>query len=214
VQDLAACGAICGATVSLLDENGVPISGASALSDPVTGVVDLCLSGDLTYTPTASAVGYPLVYYGEIQGQLGVPLYALGMLSNSTIQAFAGVLPGFSSSAATVIVNTETHGGGCGDNAGWSVALALPDGGVWPDGGYSVLYSGAGTGIPDPSLTATTTYGIAIVVGIDTSVSDIAELLFTKPNPGMCPSINLDAGFTGRIRLGAGDISSEPIELP
>ena len=188
--------------------------GRERLSDPVTGVVDLCLPGDITFTPTVSAVGYPLVYYGEIEGQLGVPFYALGLLSNSTIQAFAPVLPGYSTSTATVIVNTATHGGGCGDDSGWSVSLALPDGGAWPDGGYTVFYSGAGTGIPNPSLTATTTYGIAIVVGIDPSVSDIAELVFTKPNPEACPSINRDAGFTGRIRLGAGDVSSEPIELP
>jgi hypothetical protein len=197
-----------------LDPNGVPIPSESAVSDPVTGVIDLCLPGDIAFTPSVSAVGYPLVYYGEIQGQVGVPLYGLGMLSNSTIQAFAPVLPGYSTSTATVIVSTATHGGLCGGQSGWAVSLTLPDGGAWPDGGYNVYYAAAGTGIPDPTLTGTSTYGLAIVVGIDTSVSDMAEIVFTNPDAGACPCITRDAGFTGRIRLGAGDISSEPIELP
>ncbi len=212
MQDLATCGAVCGATVTLLDQNGAPISGASALSNATTGVVEICLPGDYTYTPTVSATGYPLFYYGEIQTQLSEPLTGLGMLSNSSVAAFGSLFSGYSSTGDTLVIFTYTYGQ-CPDSSGWNVSLALPDGGAWPSS-YTAYYSEAGTGYPSSALTATSSYGVAVLVDVDPTVSPVAQLVFTNPDAGACPSINREIGFTGRIRLGAGDFSVEPILVP
>jgi hypothetical protein len=212
VQDLASCGAVCGATVTLLDQNGATISGASALSGAESGIVEICLAGDYTYTPTVQATGYPLFYYGEVHNQLSQPIDGLGVMSNQTIAAFGGFIPGYSSTTATFVAYTYTFGQ-CPLNAGWSVALTLPDGGAWP-GGYKASYSAAGTGVPSATLTATTAYGVALLADIDTSVAQVGTLVFTNPDAGPCGIINQEIGLTGHIRLSAGDFSVQPIFVP
>ncbi len=212
VFDLQSCGALCGATVRLLDPNDVPIAGASAPADPTTGEADVCLPGSFTYTPSASATGYPLFYYGEIQDQLTQPMRGLGMIDTATLSAFAGVVPGYHPGLAIIDVDVSSAGQCLNDYAGWGVSLQLPDGGAWPDGGYHVLYIDT-NGVPNSALTATSSWGVAIL-GADPSISTMAELQFANADAGPCQPLNASIGFTGRLRIGADAVSVQAIVLP
>ena len=211
MYDLDSCQALCGATVQLLDENDAPIAGASAIANANTGEADICLPGSFTYSPSASATGYPLFYYGEIQDQLTQPIPGLGMIDTTTLSAFANFVPGYHPGLALMDINVTSQSQ-CPNNAGWSVALALPDGGAWPDGGAQVLYVDT-TGVPNSALTATTSWGVA-VVGADPSISTLVELQFSNPDAGACQPLNPFIGFTGRIRIGANAVSVQAIVLP
>jgi hypothetical protein len=213
VYDLQTCGALCGATVQLLDENDAPIAAASTVANASTGEADICLPGSFTYTPSASATGYPLFYYGEIQDQLTQPMRGMGMLETATLSAFANLVPGYHPGLAIVDIDVSSVTGQClNDYAGWAVSLHLPDGGAWPDGGYQVLYIDT-NGVPNSLLTATTSWGTAIV-GADPSVSTLVELQFSNPDGGACLALNASIGFTGRLRIGADAVSVQAIVLP
>jgi hypothetical protein len=213
VQDMSSCGAICDATVTLLDENGAPIPGASEISNAQTGAVDLCLPSHYVFTPSAAAPGYPLFYYAEVDGELTQAFAGMGMLSDNSVSSFGAVLPDYSASTGTLVVFVYTNGQ-CTNVSGWSVSISLPDGGPWPDGGYLRFYCDGTTGYPDPNLTATSGYGVAGFTGLDPTLSQLVLVSFTNADAGACGALNASAGFTGRIRIGVGDISIDPLLVP
>jgi hypothetical protein len=214
--DYQSCASICGATVQALDPAGVPIEGTAQLSDPVGGTFHFCLPAGATFETAITAPGYGTYYYGEIQGQLSVHVPAIGLLSAASLSAFAAFIPGGFDPARGAIAVPTNASDLCVNpdkKAGFVVSLTDADGGAFPDGGYQLIYLSAG-GFPDPSLTATSTLGIAIVYDIDPAVTTFPTLRFSNPDAGACQEVvNEEVGFTGRVEIAAGVFSEQGIFL-
>jgi hypothetical protein len=212
--DYSSCKPICGASVQAQSPAGVPIEGTAVLSDPIHGTFHFCLPAGVTFETVIAAPSYGTYYYGEIQGQLGTNVPIVGMLSASSLSAFGSFVPGgldpTRGALAVPIDPQDECDFGPEQKAGYTVTLLNKDGGVFPDGGYELLYLSA-SGYPDPALTATSELGIAIFYDIDTSVTTFPLLKFGTPDGGACKIINAQLGFTGRIQVAPGAFSEEAI---
>jgi hypothetical protein len=207
VIDFETCVPVCGASVQALSPEGIPIAGTAQYSQPPIGAFHYCLPTDTTFEATVTAPGYPTFYYGEIQGQVLTDLPSFGMLSTNELSTFADFLqpPLSLTEGAIVAFGVDLDGcGGLGGQAGWIVSLTPDDdGGVYAPGGYQVLYIDV-TGFPNPALTSTSAYGVAILYNIDPSVATFPYLHAVPPDGGACHLINAELGFTGRVQTGAG----------
>jgi hypothetical protein len=212
--DNQSCAPICGATVQAQDPEGVPIEGTAQLSDPVDGTFHFCLPAGATFETVITAPGYGTYYYGEIQGQLAADVPVLGMLSAKSLSAFTAFLPGGFDPTRGAIAVTSNPLDVCGTperKAGFAVSLLDGDGGPFPDGGYQLIYLDSAA-LPDPSLTATSTLGVAILYDIDTTVTTFPILQIENPDAGACQElVNQEVGFTGRVEIAPGAFSEEPI---
>lgn len=97
-------------------------------------------------------------------------------------------------------------------HAGWTLGLALPDGGPIPDGGYQLAYIGT-SGIPDTGATATSSAGSALFYNIDPSITDFVAVTATNADAGSCVPVNSTLGFTGRLFVAEEGITAYSILL-
>ena len=100
-----------------------------------------------------------------------------------------------------------------GDQAGWTFGISLPDGGLLPDGGYQLVYTGASY-VPAPNAVATSSTGAALFYNIDPTISDFLLVTAAAPDDGGCAPINGGLGFTGRVFVSGGAVSIDPFLLP
>ncbi len=210
-----------GATLSLVQPDGVPVSGANSQATTLSdGSFFLCPPVGSPVFVQATASGY-LTTDSAILVEPGGPdlffvwLGPLGMLSASLVPAFEGALgTTFAPGSAMVVVTIQ--GSACG-SAGYSIGAALPDGGTLADGGplpFSVGYaSGA---FVDPSLTATTDGGAAFLYNIDPSLTNGA-IAITITNPGATADclvpLYTDADSTGLVPVSANSFSETILPL-
>jgi len=216
ITDYFTCAPVCGLGFQLLDSNGLPIAGASQESDSPTGFVHLCLSKDQAYTPSVGGGAYATFYYGEIQGEVSYDVPSLGVFPTNDISALGPIIGGLDPTKASAIffvfAMTETCGS-LAQAAGWTISLAFPDGGAYPSGSYSVVYVDD-TGVPSSSLTQTSTYGVAFVTNIDTSLGSFVTPVYGNADAGPCTVQNEALGFTGRLFVAPGDFSEQGVFLP
>ncbi len=105
------------------------------------------------------------------------------------------------------------------DLTGWQFALLLPDGGAMPlnDGGpsYDLSYSNDAY-LPTPSLTATTSSGIALLFDIATGPGTfVLDARYTGTDAGpSCAPLTEPLEFTGQLEIGPGIVTVAPIALP
>ncbi len=203
VIDFESCSPICGATVEAVDSTGVTVAGTQQLSQPPGGLFRFCLPANTTFETTVTAPTYSNFVYGEIQGQVAVDLPMLGLLSNEELSAFAVFISGGLNPAdgalVAFIVNLDDCGG-ADAAAGWTITLTDESGNAYPSGGYETLYIDS-TGFPNPTLTSTSAYGVAILYNINPSIAQYPTLHATSSGSG-CQLVNQLVGFTGRIEVG------------
>jgi hypothetical protein len=161
------------------------------------------------------AASYLPTYTAEMVDPEDFELSQIGLFSSAGLQAFEGFIPGGTApNTAGVILKVTGSGKPCDRlRWGWTFGLTLPDGGAIPDGGYQSLYLGT-SDLPDPTLTATSTVGLAMLYNIDPALSDFFVVTATNPDAGSCPPQNLAAGFTGRVFVSAGAVTYAPLILP
>jgi hypothetical protein len=137
----------------------------------------------------------------------------MGMFSTASLSVFSSLVPGgFDPTKAQVVI--KVVGESChAQEGGWSVAPMLPDGGPLPDGGFQIIYLGS-SDLPDPTATATSKAGIAVVYNIDPSFSSFLTLTASNPDAGGCEAIAGAEGFTGRLFVAGGATTIDFIMLP
>ena len=177
--DLTNCDPIPGATVQALDANGVPAAGTVETTDG--GTFLLCGPPSAAFTPFVTAPGYPTTYLAELHGNAHSTYLEFGILSSEFADGFFAILPGGVDTSLGLLVAYINTSATCGDSSGWQISLTDSDGGAIADGGFLETYLGA-SGIPDPSLTATTDEGIAIFYDVDSLGHQL--LRFEPAQPG------------------------------
>lgn len=137
------------------------------------------------------------------------------LIGEEEIGAITSLVPaGYDINDGLVIVKINSTGPCDSLLAGWTISLALPDGGAFPDGGYKIVYMGASP-IPNPAATSTSSLGLALLYDIDTSVSNfVVPVAQSPPGDTTCLPLNAQIGFTGRIYVAANSGSLYAILLP
>lgn len=195
VVDFLDCLQIGGATVQALDANGVPTT--MAVTTAQDGTFGLCAPAGNAFTPSFSVPGYPMMYDGELLAGQSSYLRYTKVISTDGLAAMAAIFPGGQLGAGGLIIAQVYKNSLCPDPSGWSMTLTDTDGGALPDGGYSVIYLGATT-LPDPTLTATSATGYAIVYNIDLTTSSYFSLIPSNPDAGCSPS-GMGIFYSGRV---------------
>jgi hypothetical protein len=213
--DVLDCTTIDGAAVEALDPNGVPISGSAATSSATDGTFVVCGPSETPFSVQMTAAGYPITYLAELKAISVQDILQIGMLSTSSLQVIAQLIPGGVDMTKGIVLVKVSNALECDvTTAGWSIGIELPDGGDLPDGGYQLVYSGAG-GLPAAGLTETSTAGAAIFYDIDPLLSDFFVITYDNPDAGAsCQPQDVEYGFTGRIYVAGGAVSAFPIFLP
>ncbi|HUB09220.1 MAG TPA: hypothetical protein VMB50_19595 [Myxococcales bacterium] len=217
ITDYGTCQPVCNLTLQLIGSDGLPIAGQSVESDPTTAVVHLCVPDGETYTPYVSGQDYAPAFWAEIQGQLLDTIGHFGVFGTAElallIQALGGQLDP-NKAAALVYAASVTGQCNLGDaEQGWTISLAFEDGGAYPPGSYSVIYFGD-AGVPQKGLSATSSFGVAILQDIDPTMGGFVVPIFTKADAGACPLENAAVGYSGRLHVAAGSISEQPMVMP
>jgi hypothetical protein len=210
VLDLLDCDPVQSGTVQAIDENGVPLPGSVTLA--ADGSFVLCNPGTGPYTPYITAPGYETEYFGELQAGAHYVQEYTAMVSTSSLTALASFFPGGFDGAQGAIIATIGHNAVCPSPTGWSVWLTDVDGGAI-DGGYRVVYLGASQ-LPDPTATATTDQGIAVLYDIDLSATSYFGVGASNPDAGACPASAESGIFTGRLYVTANAVSSANFFVP
>jgi hypothetical protein len=211
VDDLFSCAPIVGATVQALDADGLPLSGS--VTTAADGTFVLCGPLGSAFTPSFSAPSYPTTYYPEMQAGLASSLSDLDLITSDDVDALGAFAPGgFDSSLGMVLVHMNSSSA-CPNPSGWSFSLTGVDGGSLPDGGYLEVYLGA-SDAPDPSLTATSTEGVAFFYNIDTEATNYFEVSWSNPDAGGCAPILRTAFYTGRLYIQDNSTSFEILQVP
>ncbi len=207
VDDFESCSPICGATVQAQDRAGVTVAGTEQLTQAPGGSFRFCLPADTTFETLVSAPGYPNFVYAEITGQLAVDIPMIGLLSTDELAAFQVFINGGLNPADGALVAFFVNVDDCADGPGtaedgWTLTLQDESCAPYPDGGYQMLYIDS-AGFPNPTLTQTSPYGVAILYNIDPSVAQFPKLVATNP-AAKCQLVNQAIGFTGNVQVGPG----------
>jgi hypothetical protein len=211
--DIVDCSTIAGGNMTSLDPDGVPISGSAGTTD-AQGRFVLCGSATAPFTVEATAASYPITYFAEVEGVLAQRLVQIGLVSSGFLSAMSALVPGgIDLGRGTVVVKVSNSVLCDPSTAGWTIALTLPDGGSVPDGGYQLLYNGAG-GLPQPGLTSTSAAGPAIFFDIDPQLGNFFVVSYENADAGACTSQNDSEGFTGRVYVAGNSVALFPILLP
>jgi hypothetical protein len=216
IVDAIQCTVIAGATLSALGADGIPLAGASAVSD-ANGAFVFCVPYATPFTATVTATGYLNAYLAELTALQDAgavqTVSQIALIQRSFLVAFSGFVPGgYDSSEGLIIANISGPGNCEPDATGWTLSLALPDGGAFPDGGDTLVYFGS-SDVPDPTATETSADGTAVIVNIETPATGFVAVDTSKANPGACPIINAQLGFTGRVLVGGNSCSYMPFIL-
>ena len=213
VVDLVTCAPIANATVQALDETGVPISGAVLTA--TDGTFALCGAPGSAFTPFLQATGYPEWYAPEVQaGTYQYFAATLQLISNTLVSAMNSLTPGGLDPSQGGIVIGEVFGGlNCPGQSGAVLTLTYADGGAIPDGGYRQVYLSS-SDFPDPSLTATSTPGIAAFYDFTIPTTGYFSMTASNANSACAPVANEELGFTGRVYVTSNAASLYPFQLP
>jgi hypothetical protein len=189
----------------------VPVAGAAASSGS-DGAFAICLPEGNAFSIQMTAMGYPTTYYAEMLDTDAGYIAQMAALSSETLAALSPIF-GFDLTQGLVVA--KVTGSICRQQeAGWSFAVTLPDGGPVPDGGYQIAYLSS-MELPDMGATATSVGGAALIYNIDTSISDFLAITVTNPDAGSCLPQNTSYGFTGRVFVaGGGSATLDPLLLP
>jgi hypothetical protein len=181
---------------------GVQVSllggGASALTD-AQGNYSLPVQAGIPFTQVVQLTGYQTAYVGEVQieADLLLTVTQIPLVCNSAYQSLTGSFTNFDTNEGVILAKVDTlaSSGPCTDQSGWTFQIT-------PSGGETYLYFDV-TGTPNPTLTATESYGIG-------SVYDIAAsrvlLSAQKPDAG-CANAGAQVGLTGYVDLAPGILS-------
>jgi hypothetical protein len=213
--DFVECTAVVNANISAIAPNGVPFAGVAATSDATTGAFAICLPANNAFTTEVTASQYPTTYLAELDGLSNIGVGQIPLIGQDEEAIITELVPGgYVATDGLIIIKISATGPCDPFQAGWSVSLALPDGGSYPDGGYRVVYLGDSP-VPDPTATSTSTLGLAFIYNIDLTLSSFAvPVLQSPPGSEACPSLNAQLGFTGRAFLAANAGSLFPVLLP
>jgi hypothetical protein len=160
------------------------------------------------------AAQYPTGYGPELSLGSDFDFAQLPGISQSELLAFGGLAPGGIQPEGAIVV-AKVVANDCADSIpGWSFALALPDGGPLPDGGYQLLYFEPGFTPAPGGGTATTKTGTAMFYNIDPTLSSFLTFAATNPDAGSCQPMNAELGFTGRVYVTGGGVTIAPVLLP
>jgi hypothetical protein len=209
--DFASCVAVGGATVQALDANGTPTAGAVTTAQD--GTYALCAPPGSAFTPSFSAPGYPQLFDAELQAGENSYLRYTKDVSSNALAAWSAVLPGALQGTSGSIVAQVYTTPDCPDPSGWSLTLTDTDGGALPDGSYGEIYLDPSS-IPDPNLTATSSFGYAILYDIDVSSQSYFSLSAAKADAGICTPIVAGMYYTGRIFVAPYAVSLKVIRMP
>jgi len=208
--DLQSCNPLGGVAVQAIGSDGVPISGASAISDATTGVFTLCVPGQEPVTMSFSLSKYPQTFYQESLGTISA--HDIGMLNNNVIMSLTPFFPGgIDLGLGTILVFFSTGNSGCAIDD-WELSLEDADGGTISDGGVSLIYMDPSS-LPKATLTATSGSGIAVLYNIDTTTTNYFRVEATHPDAGGCKIENAALGYTGRLFVSGGAITYELFNL-
>jgi hypothetical protein len=207
--DPLTCTPISGATIAAIGADGVPISGAAAVTGS-DGTFAMCVPSGTPFSISITAAASPLTYSAEAiaGGGFDGEFAQLSLVDNAEVGAFASLLPTALTPGDALILAKVTGVSGCDDIAGWSFAVTLPDGGALPDGGYQLVYFGNNY-LPDPAATATSSFGAALIYNIDEATSPFLAVTATNPDGGDCVPINDEIGYTGRLFVTGGAATTD-----
>ena len=222
--DYTTCTPLAGASVTAIGADQTPIAGASVTSAN-DGTFSLCAPVGIPLSALVTAAQYPPTYSAEfvVSGD-GLASPQLPMFSDQVLAAIQTFIPGgVNPSAGSVAIQVEANVGsgilttaaaGCeGLAAGWSIGLALPDGGGLPDGSYQVFYLTPSL-IPDSQATGTFSIGIGFIYDIDpTLLPGFFALQATNPDAGSCAPLSADLDLTGRLFVSGGSATEGPLQL-
>jgi hypothetical protein len=212
LTDLITMNPVEGATLSAVDSSGIPLSGTATIS-AADGSFEICPPTGVAFTTQITAATYPTTNLESIILATSENLGNIPMLSENSLAALAAFLPGgLVNEEPTLLAQVASKTGAC-SLAGWSLAAAFADGGSLPDGGalpFQIAYFSA-TSIPNPSLTSTTSAGLAIIYNIGTPSAQVA---ITATSSGTCTPENASLGFTGQVSAAGAQLSIAPILLP
>ncbi len=221
IVDLIYCTPVVGATINAIGADGVTIAGASTHTDS-NGAFVFCLPFETAFTVQATAQGYVSTNLAEILlpldggaapnlGQVG----QIGLLQTEFVDALSLFVPGGYDQSEGLVVAAVGGTGACvtaDAGIGWTLSIALADGGAFPDGGYTQLYLSPNE--VASSSTTTTAAGVGLFVNVDIPTDDYIYVYAAKADQGICPLLNPEVGFTGRLLLGANTGSFAPFILP
>jgi hypothetical protein len=210
-----------GVDVSLLQPDGVPVNGSNTETTTLSdGSFFLCAPVEAPFFVQAAASGYQSADSSILIEPGGPDFFFVwngpfALISTQIFPAFEGelspsVVPG------TSMVVLSLAGTTCGAG-GYTVGVALPDGGVLADGGplpFNAVYVNGQ--FPDPSLTATTDGGEVFLYNIDSSLTTGAiAITLSNPNvPADClaPAYT-DEDWTGLVPVAEGSFSEGVVVL-
>ena len=160
-----------------------------------------------------TAPGYPTTYYAEMLNANAGFFTQLGSVSSDELNAVGAFVPGGVIANRAIVVAQMAAVNCIKDRGGWSFSIALADGGLFPDGGYQLLYLGSND-LPDPTVTATSKNGGAVFYNVDPSLSDFVVISAENPDAGACEPLNASIGMTGRVYVAGGSAAIDPFLLP
>jgi hypothetical protein len=211
--DLIECVAVPNANVEAVAPDGVPFTGVAATSD-ATGEFALCLPENQAFSIEVQASMYPTTYFAELDGISSDGVGQVPLLASEEVNLLESFIGDYASGDGLIIVKLSSTALCDSSKAGWSLSLALPDGGSFPDGGYEVLYMGSSF-VPQQGATSTGTEGVAVIYNIDTTQSNfVVPILQSPAGDTTCQPLNSFYGFTGRVYVAGNSGSLYPILLP
>ena len=151
------------------------------------------------FTQVLQLAGYQTSYVGEvsIQSDLTLTVTPIPLVCDSAYQSLTSSFTNFNANEGVILakVYTLAASGACTDQSGWTFQIS-------PSGGETFLYFDV-TGSPNPSLTATQSYGIGSVY--DVAASRVL-LSAVKADAG-CANAGPAVGLTGYVDLAPGILS-------
>jgi len=176
--------------------------GSSATSSSLPcGVIYFCVPAGTDLTPQLTAPGYAPEILETLQVQTSrayteLPLICTGLLTGLTEAGGNG-------SVVAVEVGAVEGKPACADLSGWSFSLTDLDGGAVTS--KSVYFSGE---YPDPSATATTASGLAIVYNISSAATDV--IVVGESSTSKCSPANAEEQWTNQVHLANQSASLAP----
>jgi hypothetical protein len=210
IVDFLTCSPIAGATVQALDVNGVPAAGS--VTTAADGTFVLCAPPGSAFTPSLAVPGDPTTYLVELEAGRENSYSNIPVASRTDLSAIFAFLPGgLDSNLGTILVTFDTTPT-CLDPSGWTMTLNYADGGPVPDGGYLEAYLDA-TGIPDSTLTKTSSAGDALLYNVDLTLTNYFSVILSNPDPGPCAPTSETAFPSGRVYATAEGLSYEVVQV-
>jgi hypothetical protein len=198
--------------VQAIDANGVPVTGA--VTTAADGTFLLC-GPPGPFSPFLSAPGYATSYRAEVEAGSDLSLTSTSMYSNDVVNAITSLAPGGYNRSLGALIALIGSTSACPDRSGFTLSLTDGDGGAIADGGFLEVYLGA-SGLPDPTLVATSAEGLALFYDIDTAATSFFAVSWSNPDAGACAPVlqNATAWLTGRVFVAGNALSNDLLLRP